>query len=525
MCYRTTLSKILNVGTTLAISGILLGSICITSSWGMDPPPIQEEQSRKFWGFSLASKSKSKQQPDSKLKPDSKSKLKPTRQPKSKREPDSKPRSDSMSKPKQPDSETPSPSRQRAYSLVPAGPMPKPELRPRSNSAVPSDSKPSIIPSKSKNKAQLHPRPKYTYEKLISSERDLEKVLNPTTGHALSSFDNYGSLTIVTSPNEQLNQKEIPFQKLFRHYSNLTTLSLSGLTLGGTETGDLRIKELTVALNFIPLEKLSLLKCGINESGMKRLASILVRPAFSDILSLADTLKELNLSHNKIDDPGIKAIEVALKKNSTLTNLNLSYNRIGDLGITTLARLLGVNSILKDIYLTDNEITGRGILDLLKALDSRSNLALYLGNNTFEIEDNYEFLFLNDSLSESVCLIKINQLGLIFEEEQLYCKVHNQEKMKISDSFYPREGLPLETLNNIISIIRKYLINGDYSKAMGKLAPFKKAILLYTSRIGYTPLVNDLHQYDVLMQPLAAKNIQVYLPEKPGPYIARHYDD
>lgn len=522
MRYRTTLSKILNAGATLAISGILLGSIFITSSWGMDPPPTQDEQpprSRKFWDFSLASKPKSKQQPDAKLKPNSMSKSKP------KRQSDSKPRSDSMSKPKQPDSETSSPSRQRAYSLVPAGPMPKPALRPRSNSAVPSDSKPSIIPSKSKQKSQLHPIPKPAYEKLISSERDLEKALNPATDYALSPFDNYGSLKIVTSPNEQLNQKEIPFQKLFQHYPKITMLSISGLTLGGTETGDLRMKELAIAVSFIPLEKLSLSNCGINELGMKRLASILVRSAFSDTLGLADTLKELDLSYNKIGDTGAKAIETSLKKNSTLTNLNLNRNQIGDIGTTNLARLLGANSTLKAIYLTDNEITGRGILDLLKALDSRSNLALYLGNNTFEVEDNYEFLFLNDSLPESVCLIKNNQLGLIFEEDQLYCKVHNQEKMKISDSLYTTEGLPLETLNNIISIIRQYLINGDYSKAMGKLVPFKKPILRYTSRIGYTPLVNDLHQYDVLMQPLAVKNIQVYLPEKPGPYIVRHRDD
>jgi len=400
----------------------------------------------------------------------------------------------------------------------------KTKSRDRSHSLSPSKPRSSsIIPSK-KPKPALTPTIEPTLEKVITSESDLKKALNPEIKD-LSSPENYKSIKIVTTSKDPLNNMEFLFQNLFQQYSRITGLYSSGLILGGTETGDLRMQNLVTALQFMLLEKLALENCGIHKTGMQRLASILVPPTHAASLYFADTLRVLELRGNKIDDVGIGAIVTALKKNAVLTNLFLDQNLIGDKGAKNLAGVLESNETLKVVYLTDNEITGEGILAFLEALPKRSNLSLYLSNNILEMVENYDLFVLENSLPETLCLIQKKQLALMVEEDSLYCKVFGQDKMKIPHASHPAQGLPLETLTKIISIIQTFLKDGDYVKALENLAPFKKKILRFTSGLGYTPLINDLQPYKSLMMSFATNNVQVYLPEVPPPYKAKRLDD
>jgi hypothetical protein len=83
--------------------------------------------------------------------------------------------------------------------------------------------------------------------------------------------------------------------------------------------------------------------------------------AIAEALKKNNTLLELNLSYNKIDDDGAIAIVEALKENSTLLNLILCNNNIGDNGARVIAEAeaLKENNSIKLIDLTYNEKISR----------------------------------------------------------------------------------------------------------------------------------------------------------------------
>ncbi|KAF0458556.1 hypothetical protein F8M41_000943 [Gigaspora margarita] len=66
---------------------------------------------------------------------------------------------------------------------------------------------------------------------------------------------------------------------------------------------------------------------------------------------------EGDLSYNRINDEGGKALAAALTINATLTLLNLSSNKISDEGGEALAAALSKNRILLSLNLYDNRIS------------------------------------------------------------------------------------------------------------------------------------------------------------------------
>lgn len=69
-----------------------------------------------------------------------------------------------------------------------------------------------------------------------------------------------------------------------------------------------------------------------------------------------ETLEDLDLSPNSIDNDGVAAIAGALAANGSLRRLNLAANRVGDVGAAALAEMLRSNGALEELDLSSNEI-------------------------------------------------------------------------------------------------------------------------------------------------------------------------
>lgn len=106
-----------------------------------------------------------------------------------------------------------------------------------------------------------------------------------------------------------------------------------------------------------------------------------VKHLFS-MLKENNTLLELDLSCNNIDDEGAEYLADMLLVNKTLQYVNLNGNNIGDKGVRSISASLLVNSSIKVIILSGNKISDEGakyLADLLainrslQKIDLRSN--------------------------------------------------------------------------------------------------------------------------------------------------------
>jgi Ran GTPase-activating protein (RanGAP) involved in mRNA processing and transport len=106
--------------------------------------------------------------------------------------------------------------------------------------------------------------------------------------------------------------------------------SLKSVTLSHNAIGDEGLKALAVGLsNSNNLETLSLSNNGpFSEVGLR---------CFSDVIPTALNLKELYLASSSINDEGLQALAVGLRKHPTLAKLDLECNAIGSEGLRALA--------------------------------------------------------------------------------------------------------------------------------------------------------------------------------------------
>jgi Ran GTPase-activating protein (RanGAP) involved in mRNA processing and transport len=73
--------------------------------------------------------------------------------------------------------------------------------------------------------------------------------------------------------------------------------------------------------------------------------------ALGDMLRVNTTLTYLDISWNKIDDEGIRAIAYALSDNNTLTYINITSNKITDSGAQVMIHLLKSNNTLLNLQI------------------------------------------------------------------------------------------------------------------------------------------------------------------------------
>ena len=152
--------------------------------------------------------------------------------------------------------------------------------------------------------------------------------------------------------------------------SSLTKNStLKSLDLSSNPISDIGVFFLTQEL--LPcqnssLKSLYLCKTDISNIGVQYL---------SEMLKSNETLRELWLSNNKIDDDGFKQLAYVLAYyNKTLKSLSVSMNRgITDTSINYLVEIFKFNNTLKSLWINNCNLTGYGKMKLLEKI-GRNNI-------------------------------------------------------------------------------------------------------------------------------------------------------
>jgi hypothetical protein len=99
-------------------------------------------------------------------------------------------------------------------------------------------------------------------------------------------------------------------------------------------------------------------------------------------LAQCDSLREVNLSSNRIGKAGCADLAKALKGKNALREVNLSSNRIGEAGCADLAKALKGKNALRDVNLSSNNIGEAGCADLAVTLRGKNALRdVKLGGN------------------------------------------------------------------------------------------------------------------------------------------------
>ncbi|XP_072892429.1 NACHT, LRR and PYD domains-containing protein 12-like [Hemitrygon akajei] len=181
---------------------------------------------------------------------------------------------------------------------------------------------------------------------------------------------------------------------------------LTGLNLSGNKVGDSGVKLVSAALRNpeCKIQILGLNNVGLTDSGAEDLASA---------LSTNPSLTELGLSDNKLGDSGVKLVSAALRNTEckiqklglhgvgltasgakdlvstlsakpSLTELNLSHNKLGDSGVKLVsAALRKPECKIQKLWLFRVGLTDSGVEDLASALSTKPSLTeLDLGHNS-----------------------------------------------------------------------------------------------------------------------------------------------
>jgi len=92
------------------------------------------------------------------------------------------------------------------------------------------------------------------------------------------------------------------------------------------------------------------------------------------LLSVNETVEDLDLRDNAFDDESARLISLALLQNKTVTSLNLSGNMIGDTGAQWLSIALEKHPRLESFALRDNRVKSKGAEHLARGISSSPSL-------------------------------------------------------------------------------------------------------------------------------------------------------
>eukprot|EP01118_Nematostelium_gracile_P002851 TRINITY_DN1321_c0_g1_i4.p1 TRINITY_DN1321_c0_g1~~TRINITY_DN1321_c0_g1_i4.p1 ORF type:complete len:659 (-),score=133.19 TRINITY_DN1321_c0_g1_i4:13-1989(-) len=99
------------------------------------------------------------------------------------------------------------------------------------------------------------------------------------------------------------------------------------------------------------------------------------------MLVINEVLTDLDLSDNKVGDPGVQVISEMLEKNITLKILSLGSNGIQSSGAKILSKAILRNPSLTALYLNNNEIGDEGAKSLSRVINNRNIKTLNLQRN------------------------------------------------------------------------------------------------------------------------------------------------
>ncbi|XP_072133308.1 NACHT, LRR and PYD domains-containing protein 3-like isoform X2 [Mobula birostris] len=150
------------------------------------------------------------------------------------------------------------------------------------------------------------------------------------------------------------------------------------LRLGENKLGDSGVKLVCAALRNpeCKIQKLRLVRIGLTDSGAEDLIST---------LSTNPSLMELDLSHNKLGDSGVKLVSVALRNpECKIQKLRLRDVGLTDSGVDDLISALSTNPSLTELDLGTNSLTDQSVPALRRLILTLPSLErIELWNNLF----------------------------------------------------------------------------------------------------------------------------------------------
>ena len=155
----------------------------------------------------------------------------------------------------------------------------------------------------------------------------------------------------------------------FKNFGSLEEMKLNGIFINTTAG---RILAETIAINLPLLQFLELSYCSLDSGSAMVIVSALQNRQ----------IKELCLSHNKINHSAAIALKSFLENNSILNKFDVSHNRIGTVGIKVISQnFVGCKS-LEMLDLSYNGITDDATVSLVSSLLQMPNLTevRYYGN-------------------------------------------------------------------------------------------------------------------------------------------------
>jgi len=94
----------------------------------------------------------------------------------------------------------------------------------------------------------------------------------------------------------------------------------------------------------------------------------------SQQLPRTETLTQLILNENVLDDEKVRRLVVGLRDKLTITDLDLSHNKISDRGTRALCKCLGKDSVIAHLSLCDNHMHSEGGKFLGRAVQTNTSL-------------------------------------------------------------------------------------------------------------------------------------------------------
>ena len=180
------------------------------------------------------------------------------------------------------------------------------------------------------------------------------------------------------------------------HNASLETLDLSSNEIG---------KEGIIAL-FDALKNTSIRKLKLDQNNLKNVTNI------GKALANNLTLKELDLSHNKLGDEDVAEIAAGLAHNTSLETLDLSWNKIGQEGWNVLFDTIKSNTSIRELKLCHNKLWK--VTNIWKALATNQTLKeLDLSHNNLGEEDAAEIAAgLAHNISLETLDLRSNNIGI-----------------------------------------------------------------------------------------------------------------
>ena len=146
-----------------------------------------------------------------------------------------------------------------------------------------------------------------------------------------------------------------------------TNTSITELDLSKNMIEEKGIKKLLEGIEFI----FTLKKINLSDNNFNGYIE-----EFSEYLCYNETIEELDLSGNFLNEDGIFLVSQSLITNKKIKIMKLSDNRIGNYGMKYISESLKINKVIEEIDLSSNRIDEEGAEYLSEMLESNDTLNL-----------------------------------------------------------------------------------------------------------------------------------------------------